>query len=384
MMASDPTIAVVVTTIGDGSFVAPARSLFEASSGRLSLIVVGDRKSPPACGRAVERLAADGHDATWLDEAAQRDWLANVPGLDAHIPWDSDNRRNIGVLEAWRRGSDVIVCLDDDNLPIDPIDFAGRYSRVGARISTREAIVDGRWLNVCDLLDCRSGYDDGPVSPFARGFPLARRKPGRVTVSRDLIEAPVALHLGLWLGEPDVDAATRASMAPRSVAARVSDAVLLPRHALAPFSTQNLAAARRLVPAWWFVRMGDGCPGLRMDRFGDMFQGYFAAMAITAMNERIAVGPPLVEHGRNQHSLARDLAAELPGMLLLDAMLPFLEAPVAPASRYDEAYLAIASGLTDWARTARAPLWRDALPAWADGIAATMTVWVDACRTLAP
>jgi hypothetical protein len=237
-------------------------------------------------------------------------------------------------------------------------------------------------VNVCELIECRSGVDDAPVSVFARGFPLARRVPERLVISPGAIDARIALHLGLWLGEPDVDAATRASVVPRSVAARVDSPVILPADALAPFSTQNLAAARRLVPAWWFVRMGEGCPGLRMDRFGDMFQGYFAAMAIAAMGERIAVGPPLVEHGRNVHALGQDLAVELPGMLLLDSMLPFLETPLARVDSYAAAYLSIASGLTDWARTAEAPLWRNSLPAWADSTAETMRAWVDACRVL--
>jgi Reversibly glycosylated polypeptide len=375
-------VAVVVTTIGDGAFVDAMRPLFEIAGGRLTVIVIGDRKSPPACGAAVARLSADGHDAIWMDEAAQRAWLANVPDLASHIPWNSDNRRNVGVLEAWRRGADVIVSLDDDNMPIDAVDFFAHYSRVGGVLCAPEVQTGNRWVNVCELIECRSGYDDARVSVFARGFPLARRVPERLVISPAPIDACIALHLGLWLGEPDVDAATRASVAPRAVAARVDSPVILPVQALAPFSTQNLAAARRLVPAWWFVRMGDGCAGLRMDRFGDMFQGYFAAMAIAAMGERIAVGPPLVEHGRNVHALGQDLAVELPGMLLLDSMLSFLETPLAPADSYASAYLSIASGLTDWARTAAAPLWRNALPAWADSTAETMRAWVDACRVL--
>ena len=377
-------VAIVVTTIGDGAFVPEMRPLFEAAGGRLMLIVIGDRKTPAGCGAAVARLSADGHDATWMDEAAQREWLAHVPDFASHIPWNSDNRRNVGVLEAWRRGVDVVVCLDDDNLPIDAVDFVARYSRVGGIASAPEIHTGNRWVNVCELIECRSGYDDAPVSVFARGYPFARRGPERLSISPAPIDARIALHLGLWLGEPDVDAATRASVAPRAVAARVDSPVVLPANALAPFSTQNLAAARRLVPAWWFVRMGAGCPGLRMDRFGDMFQGYFAAMAIAAMGERIAVGPPLVAHGRNVHALGQDLAVELPGMVLLDSMLPFLETPISRADSYADAYLSIASGLTDWARAANAPLWQASLPAWADATAESMRAWVDACRLLDP
>ena len=100
-------VAVVVTTIGDGAFVDAMRPLFEAADGRLALIVIGDRKSPAGCGAAVARLAADGHDATWMDEAARACW--RTCDLAAHIPWNSGQSAQRGRAEARRRGVDVVV-----------------------------------------------------------------------------------------------------------------------------------------------------------------------------------------------------------------------------------------------------------------------------------
>jgi hypothetical protein len=382
MIANDITIAVVVTTIGDGTFAEQLRPLFIALEQRLSLIVVGDHRTPPECAANLARLSDDGHDICWMDVQTQTDWLSQVPGLARHIPWNSDNRRNIGILEAWRRKRDVIVLMDDDNAPVDHADFVSRYGKVGTTVSLRELITGERWVNVCELLECRSRYDDRPVHIYPRGFPLSRRGGCKSSISPAATSATVAMHLGLWLDEPDVDAATRGAVAPVSVRATTDQPLFLPAGALSAFSSQNVAVARRVVPAWWFARMGTLSSGLRIDRFGDMIQGYFAAIAIAAMGERIAVGPPLVRHQRNAHSVIADMAVELLGMDLLEAMLPLLEAPAPKAVEYPDLYLALAHRLTDWAREARAPLWRDHLPAWADATAETMQAWVHACKAL--
>src|SRR6266699_5959614 len=98
--SDDTTIAIVVTTIGDGSFANLLQPLFVALERRLTLIVVGDHKSHPECANNLMHLANEGHDVCWMDVQAQREWLSQLPWLDRHIPWNSDNRRNVGILEA--------------------------------------------------------------------------------------------------------------------------------------------------------------------------------------------------------------------------------------------------------------------------------------------
>jgi hypothetical protein len=121
-----------------------------------------------------------------------------------------------------------------------------------------------------------------------------------------------------------------------------------------------------------------------MDRFGDMLQGYFSLLAMESMGDRMAIGPPLVDHRRNPHSLFADLAGELPGMALLEVLLPLIEDPLPPAQNYGDAYLTIANRLRSWGRQNRPALWGDRLPEWADTTASAMQAWVEACRFLDP
>ena len=374
----------MITTIGDGSFLDELRPVLKLGAGRFRVILVGDLKTPSSCAIAASRLKSDGFDISWFGPAEQREWLAQVPRFATFLPWNSDNRRNLGVLEAWRQGDEVIVSLDDDNAPLDAAEFVNWYGAVGGTLRAPEVRSDNRWINLCALLECKSTYSDLPVTIYPRGYPISRRGTDHTRLAEGETSARVALHLGLWLGEPDVDGATRAAVAPSAEACKLSAPVLAGRGALAPLSTQNIAIARRMVPAWWYVKMGQDLDGLRLGRFGDMVQGYFALLAMEAMGDRMAVGPPLVNHRRNPHSLFADLACELPGMALLESLLPLLEEPLAPATDYAAAYLAIAGRLARWAQDNRPPLWGDHLKGWADTTAEAMHAWVEACRLLAP
>lgn len=122
--------------------------------------------------------------------------------------------------------------------------------------------------------------------------------------------------------------------------------------------------------------MGPLASGRGLDCFGDMFQAYFASMAIDALGGRFAFGLPQVRHERNPHALLRDLAGEISGMALLEGLLPYIETVMAATSAAS-AYRAIAEGLVDalpsgrcsaTTRAAgltrlRAPCWRGPMPA---------------------
>ncbi|MBY5324380.1 hypothetical protein HFN11_29395 [Rhizobium leguminosarum] len=381
-MQIPPRLAVVLTTISDGRFLERFRPLFVAGGDRLSILIAGDRKTPPECAKIAGELAAEGFHIRYLglEEQAELALAAGLP-LD-FVPFDSDNRRNFAILEAWRLGADVLISLDDDNWPTDPDDFVARYSQVGTvqRLPTVRCV--DRWPNLCAVLDIRSGWTDEPVSIFARGHPHARRD--RKTVGLEIDhheEAAILAHVGLWTGHPDVDAATRSAVSPISCGALVSGVVLAPPGARAPMSTQNVAICRALVPAWWYVRMGAMHSSRPLERFGDMFQSYFASMVIEAIGGRFAFGAPLVQHERNPHSLLRDLAGETSGMALLENLLPYLESVPRGTTAID-AYRSIAEGLYDALPAGGGLLGDDALR-WADRTAASMVAWTQACRRLA-
>jgi Reversibly glycosylated polypeptide len=347
------------------------------------MVIAGDRKTPKHCSRYAERLAAEGFEVRYLGLKAQAE-IADAAGLVLDfVPFDSDNRRNFAILEAWRTGADVLVSLDDDNWPLDANDFVTRYSRVGSVQQLPAANCVGRWPNLCAMLDIRSGWTDGPVGIFARGHPHARRD--EKTIGLDIgpdEKAAILAHVGLWTGHPDVDAATQVALNPISRGMLVPGGVLAPFGARTPMSTQNVAIARALVPAWWYVRMGPMHSGRPLDRFGDMFQAYFASMVIEAIGGRFAFGAPLVQHERNRHAVLRDLAAEASGMALLEDLLPYLES-VPRGTTAVEAYCSVAAGLCDALPAGGGMLGDDAMR-WADGTAASMISWTEACARLAP
>jgi hypothetical protein len=377
-MARPRQIAIVMTTINDGAFLTQFRPLLTAAAARsdmrLGMFIAGDRKTPLACRTQAETLAAQG-----LPEQAETIEAAGLP--QAFVPYDSDNRRNIAVLAALQHGADVLVSLDDDNWPADPDRFLALYGRVGQTQTLSEATSDGRWPNLCGCLDIRSGWTGAPVTVFARGHPLGRRSTDSAALTiGTAATGRVMAHIGLWRDQPDVDAATRAALAPLSQALTHPGPFLAAASARAPMSTQNLAVARALVPAWWYVRMGPMASGRRLDRFGDMFQGYFASMVIDAVGGRFAFGAPLVTHERNPHTLLHDLEGEMSGMALLEDLLPFLETTptgAAPHAAYDH----IAANLMDALPKGGGMLGRDAL-LWAEHTAQSMTLWSAACQRL--
>jgi len=381
-MQTHPSVAITLTTINDGQFLDRFRPLLKAGGARVSMFIAGDRKTSPTCATKVKQLASEGLDVHFLglDEQAE---IAHSAGLaPGFVPFDSDNRRNFAVLEAWRRRADVIVSLDDDNWPLDPDQFMARYRQVGE--VQRLPVVDcaGRWPNLCGFLDVRSKWTGRKVATYARGHPLARRSSDSTGIAVGMTEeARVLAHVGLWLGEPDCDAASRASLDPESVGSNAIGTLLAPRNARAPMSTQNVAIARELVPAWWYVRMGRMKSGRPLDRFGDMFQAYFAAMVIEALGCRFAFGEPLVVHERNPHSIIRDLISETSGMALLEDLLHFIET-VPRGTTVTEAYQSVANSLVGALPPGGGLLGDDAIR-WCEETAASMLQWSDACQRLA-
>jgi hypothetical protein len=380
-MQTPPQLAITLTTINDGRFLERFRPLLMAGGERVSMIIAGDRKTPPECAIRVQQMAADGLNVRYLGLDAQEEIMGAAGLTPEFIPFNSDNRRNLAVLEAWRTGADVFISLDDDNFPLEPQEFINCYSQVGRVQRLPAATCEGRWPNVCAMLDIRSGWTDEPVALFARGHPHTRRTSETIALSLGQEqEATVLAHVGLWEGHPDVDAAARATLDPVSRGMLRPNVLLAPANARAPMSTQNIAVARALIPAWWYVRMGPMKSGRPLDRFGDMFQAYFSSMVIEALGGRFAFGAPLVRHERNPHALLRDLAGELSGMALLEDLLAYLET-VPPGATAVEAYRAIAEGLAD-ALPAGGGMLGDDARRWADETAESMVAWTHACTRL--
>ena len=113
-----PKMTLVVTTINVPRLLEDYAKNFERFGhlDHASVLIIGDRKTPHG---AVADLAANlrlgGLDARYIDLAEQDRYLDRFPRLKPLIPFNSDNRRNIGYLMAAELGAEIIVAVDDDN-----------------------------------------------------------------------------------------------------------------------------------------------------------------------------------------------------------------------------------------------------------------------------
>jgi hypothetical protein len=334
-------VDIVVTSVGRGEFVAPYTELVvkAGAAERARLVVIPDRRSPAALYAAVERAREAGVWVTMPTLSEQADLLARH-GMKDLVPWNSDNRRNVGFLLAWMSDAEYVISIDDDNLPLHE-DLLARHAVVLEPAAWHDVVGDpSGWFNPCDLLECRP-----EVRIFARGFPYSRRGCAPATVSRQA-RATVRVNAGLWCGDPDVDAVTRLALAPVADAATPRP-VVLDSTTWAPVNTQNTAIHREALPAYWFVRMGHRLLGGRLDRFGDILSGYFVQACAKHLGHAVRFGDPLTRHVRNDHVLLGDLTCELPGILVLEQLLEWLPKCRLQGTGYADAYLSLSHALDD-------------------------------------
>lgn len=345
--------------------------------------IICDRKTPESVYAAAANASGQGFniDCPTLEE--QTAWLDKI-GLDeTFIPWNTDNRRNIGFLRAFESGADVLISIDDDNYCRDDSDFVGSHWIVGQPAGSREGqrlASGGGWYNICQDLDAQL---QDPY--FARGYPYAARPPERQARAGELTaeagQATVAVNAGLWLDDPDVDAVSRLVQGPR-VSGAPQPAVLLAPETWSPVNTQNTALMRDAISAYYYVRMGYPLKGMTIDRYGDILSGYFLQKCAKHLGHAVRFGDPVAEHHRSPHNLFKDLYHELAGMVLVEDLLPWLQELELSGSDYASAYASLADALETEAEGFRGFIWDDGGREFLHDTAACMRRWLTVLEQL--
>ena len=70
----------------------------------------------PALWEAISEAWKAGIKVECPEVIEQESFLSTI-GAQGMFPLDSDGRRNIGYLMSWRDGADIMITIDDDNLP---------------------------------------------------------------------------------------------------------------------------------------------------------------------------------------------------------------------------------------------------------------------------
>src|SRR5712692_507003 len=121
---------IVTTTVNE-----PSMALVEFSrKPGWTLIVVGDKRTPHWCYAQMPGVV---YLAPELQEECYKE-------LSNHICWNCIQRRNIGFVEAYLRGADVVASIDDDNIPYS---FWGEDLLVGRTVNIEA------FSNACGLFE---------------------------------------------------------------------------------------------------------------------------------------------------------------------------------------------------------------------------------------
>lgn len=245
-----------------------------------TLIIVGDQKTPHneyKFGRWI-----------YLDPKFQEE---NYPELSAAIGWHCIMRRNIGFIEAYKRGADIVATVDDDNIPYS--DW-GKNVYVGQDFDTKIYDVPPP----CLAFDPLSVTDHPEL--WHRGYPINTIAYSRKPIFVGNKNKKILIQADLWDGEPDIDAICRMIYRPEYGMLKSPSGYTSEKYI--PFNSQNTFLAREVLPIYMVLP--------HVGRVDDIWGGYIVQYLL---NTRPVFFAPTTYQQRNSQSIQRNLQDELFG-----------------------------------------------------------------------
>ena len=334
------SLAVVTTTINVPKLFEGYCKDFRAHNrSDIYFIIVGDRKTPAEVSTYCRLLQQTyGYPVEYFDVNSQRSFLSEFPDLDRYLPYDSVQRRNIGLLRAYQCGYDVVLTVDDDNYLSEP-DLLLSHLTVGTTQKARAFFSSNRWFNPCQFLSTNP-----PLQFYHRGFPLNERWKA-AEVQAGVRAGRVVANVGMWLGDPDIDAWLRLTTPLEALRWNQPDNFVLGQDTWAPFNSQQTAIARDLIPAY-FLNPTAG-------RYDDIWASFIIHRLANYFGDLVSYGSPIVNHiqNRSMASLWRDLDEERMGAQLTEEFVAMLRSVPLAGDSYAECYAELAQGLAEAVRS---------------------------------
>lgn len=367
--------ALVVTTINDSNFldVYAKQIMNEGFVELCELIVIPDCKTNPKIFEKCKQLRREGIRIYCPTIQEQEGFLKKLGDIHQIIPYNSDNRRNIGFLMALEKGCNFLVSIDDDNYCRSGKSFFKEHAIVCQGEVELEAVHSSNgWFNICDLMVVK------PANVYPRGFPYyARFQSPKIESVNE--RGKIHVNAGLWLREPDLDAITWLANPTQAVSFR-NKSVLLGQNTWSPINTQNTAIIKDAIAAYYFIRMGYLIGGMQIDRYGDIFSGYFCQACVRHLGYRLRVGTPIAEHIRNTHNYLRDLTNEIACIWLIEDITLWLKEVKLEGNTYVQVYLSLAEALKDAVEKFSGFIWTDSTRGYFHQMAYCMRKWVNAVK----
>jgi reversibly glycosylated polypeptide len=292
-------VGLITTTINLPTVLRLYRKLDES----VIFFITGDKKTPH---EKVKQLVSELGNAHYYSDAEQQALGHKSSDI---IGWNKIVLRNIALLEAIRHKCDVIITVDDDNIPISKNYFEVFKNLFSRDFSGLRVESETGWFDAGQLLEPKVHH---------RGFPYAYRNKDLRLRMHPCVSARIGVAAGLWLGDPDIDAVTRIALSPQVL--RISDllteGLVVARGCFTPFNSQNTAYRGELAPLM-MMQLGVG-------RYDDIWGSYVAQRILSETDFHVYFGPPFVWQERNQQNIWQNLRDELYGMEMTERFVEAL------------------------------------------------------------
>ena len=307
---------VVITSIYDNGWIERISENIINSNEQENVCIyfISDNKTPKECFEKIKKAKKKGV-LFWAPSMPEQKEYEQENGLNGFILENSDHRRNIGYLKAYKDEVDFVISMDDDNFPIDD-NFFEQHRNMLTKKDHDVVTTSSKFFNNCSLLD-----DKTFIHP--RGFPTSKKE--NETSFHKEKNLVIGINAGMWTIAPDVDAISWLVCNKNFNNVRSVKQVVLSKDTYCPVNSQNTALIRELIPAYYFIKMNyDIGGGLKFDRLGDIYSGYFMQKVAKKMELSVSFGMPLVTHERNNHDYLSDANAEWGCFRTIDAFTGWL------------------------------------------------------------
>jgi hypothetical protein len=248
-------------------------------------LIVGDLKTPHGLYKQLEKKHKQVH---YIDPEIQK---KKYPKLSNLIGWNSIQRRNIGFIEAYNRGADIIASVDDDNIPLENWGKNLLVSKE-ANVSCHETKV-----SVFDPLSVTKNNH-----LWHRGYPIELLSHRLDVVKTKQTKRKVLVQADLWNGDPDIDAICRVVFS-RPIIDFNEIKKPYCSNKISPFNSQNTFISRKALPFYAVLP--------HIGRMDDIYGSYILQHYFP---NSVAYGIPSVFQDRNTQDPIRNLENEIFGL----------------------------------------------------------------------
>lgn len=243
-----------------------------------TLIVVGDTKTPHQDYKSLNCI--------YLHPSEQE---AKYRNLSDAIGWKSIQRRNIGFVEAYNLGADIVATVDDDNIP---------YDNWGKNLFVGKEIDCDLYQPVKDVFDPLSVTNSNHV--WHRGYPIEYVPYRNEVEYLGKTKRKVLVQADLWDGDPDIDALARLAMKPIVRFSEITEPYC--SNVISPFNSQNTFLAREVIPFYSVLP--------HIGRMDDIWGSYILQLSFP---NSVIYNRSSVYQSRNPQDLITNLEKEIIG-----------------------------------------------------------------------